>query len=251
MRPDDRGDQDYPPRCPSPTYGGQLQTFGVPGKPAEGRMAIELRRRAGDAGRRRGGDAAAPSYAVMDLAYGPIGARTDAVAAGGAADDRAGAAGGGAGGGHPGAGGSRRRAMATASAGGRTWSGRKRPARPMLGRFGWKAGQPTIREQAAAAFAGDIGISTPLHPDGWRLHARRRPQCRAAPDGGAPEADDHGAGSRDLLQPATWRCRRGATWAIRRCCRASEVFYAAGCAACHTPKFVTDRRRTGRSRAFS
>ena len=37
----------------------------------------------------------------------------------------------------------------------------------MLGRFGWKAGQPTIREQSASAFSGDIGISTPVLPDGW------------------------------------------------------------------------------------
>ena len=35
---------------------------------------------------------------------------------------------------------------------------------PMLGRFGWKAGMPTVREQSAGAFAGDIGISTPLFP---------------------------------------------------------------------------------------
>ena len=33
--------------------------------------------------------------------------------------------------------------------------------RPMLGRFGLKAGAPTIRHQSAAAFAGDIGISSP------------------------------------------------------------------------------------------
>ena len=32
-----------------------------------------------------------------------------------------------------------------------------------LGRFGWKAGAPTIRTQSAGAFAGDIGISTPIN----------------------------------------------------------------------------------------
>ena len=35
--------------------------------------------------------------------------------------------------------------------------------KPMLGRFGWKAGQPTVSQQAAAAFRGDVGISTPLY----------------------------------------------------------------------------------------
>jgi CxxC motif-containing protein (DUF1111 family) len=31
-----------------------------------------------------------------------------------------------------------------------------------LGRFGWKAGQPTIRQQAARAFSEDMGITSPL-----------------------------------------------------------------------------------------
>ena len=34
-----------------------------------------------------------------------------------------------------------------------------------VGRFGWKAGQPTVRDQVAAAFAGDLGITSPLFPD--------------------------------------------------------------------------------------
>ena len=37
---------------------------------------------------------------------------------------------------------------------------------PMLGRFGLKAGNPTIMQQSAGAFAGDIGISNPLFPAG-------------------------------------------------------------------------------------
>lgn len=33
-----------------------------------------------------------------------------------------------------------------------------------LGRFGWKAGKPSLLEQNAAAFNGDIGITSPLFP---------------------------------------------------------------------------------------
>ena len=33
-----------------------------------------------------------------------------------------------------------------------------------MGRFGWKAGQARIAEQAAAAMAGDIGIANPPAP---------------------------------------------------------------------------------------
>lgn len=35
----------------------------------------------------------------------------------------------------------------------------------VLGRFGWKAGQPSLLEQNAAAFHGDIGITSYLHPE--------------------------------------------------------------------------------------
>jgi CxxC motif-containing protein (DUF1111 family) len=34
----------------------------------------------------------------------------------------------------------------------------------VLGRFGWKANQPTVEQQTAGAFQGDIGISSPLLP---------------------------------------------------------------------------------------
>lgn len=34
-----------------------------------------------------------------------------------------------------------------------------------IGRFGWKAGAPTVRDQSADAFLGDMGITTSLHPE--------------------------------------------------------------------------------------
>lgn len=34
--------------------------------------------------------------------------------------------------------------------------------RTVMGRFGWKANQPSIRQQVAAAFSGDIGITTSI-----------------------------------------------------------------------------------------
>ena len=38
--------------------------------------------------------------------------------------------------------------------------------RPVLGRFGWKANQPTLLQQTAAAFSADIGITNTLFPSG-------------------------------------------------------------------------------------
>lgn len=37
--------------------------------------------------------------------------------------------------------------------------------RKVLGRFGWKANQPSLRQQTAAAFLGDIGATTYLFPE--------------------------------------------------------------------------------------
>jgi CxxC motif-containing protein (DUF1111 family) len=110
----------------------------------------------------------------------------------------------------------------------------------MLGRFGHKAGQPTIRDQAAAAFAADIGISTTLHPDGWGECSARQAGCRGAPDGGTPEADD------TVLDLVTFYSRNLAVPARRdpgdpQVLAGKRVFYEAGCPACHHPKFVTAR----------
>jgi CxxC motif-containing protein (DUF1111 family) len=120
----------------------------------------------------------------------------------------------------------------------RVWSDEFR--REMLGRFGYKAGQPTIRAQAAAAFAGDLGISTPLHPAGWGDCTAAEVDCRAAPDGGAPEADT------EVLDLVTFYSRNLAVPARRdvddpEVLAGKRVFHDAGCAACHRPKFVTHR----------
>ena len=34
-----------------------------------------------------------------------------------------------------------------------------------LGRYGWKANQPSLQQQVAGAFHGDIGITSPLYPE--------------------------------------------------------------------------------------
>ena len=51
-----------------------------------------------------------------------------------------------------------------------------------LGRFGWKARPPSIRQQAADAFAGDIGISTPEVPKHWGDCTAAEAACLAHAD---------------------------------------------------------------------
>lgn len=54
---------------------------------------------------------------------------------------------------------------------------------PMLGRFGLKAGTPTLKEQSAAAFSRDMGLSTWLHPEAFGDCTHDQTACRDAPDG--------------------------------------------------------------------
>jgi CxxC motif-containing protein (DUF1111 family) len=224
---------------PEPTYGGQLQTFGIPGHPPEGRleithdpMPVEL----------AGGEIVTlqrPRYTIADPAYGPLdpaamlspraaqqmiglglleAVPAEDILAGADPEDA------------DGDGISGRANM--------VWSDEFRGE--MLGRFGHKAGQPTIRAQAAAAFAGDLGISTPLHPEGWGDCTAAEADCRAAPDGGAPEADT------EVLDLVTFYSRNLAVPARRdvddpEVLAGKRVFHDAGCTACHRPKFVTHR----------
>jgi len=116
--------------------------------------------------------------------------------------------------------------------------------RTMLGRFGLKAGQPTLLDQAASAFSADIGLSSPLLPDPAGDCTAAQALCRTGPhgDGDARAFEIDGEAldavrfySANLGVPA----RRAV--ADARVLRGKELFHAAGCAACHTPKHVTAR----------
>ncbi len=115
---------------------------------------------------------------------------------------------------------------------------------PMLGRYGWKAGNPTVLEQSAAAFSGDIGISTPLFPNPAGDCTDQQTECLDAPHGDkdvrvfeidAPNLDLVTLYSANLAVPA----RRNLD--DPRVLRGKEMFHNSGCAACHQPKFVTHR----------
>lgn len=117
---------------------------------------------------------------------------------------------------------------------------------PMLGRFGWKAGQPTIRAQTAAALAADMGLSNPLHPAPWGDCTAQQPACRHAPHGQQPGSNDglelDGTGldlltfyARNLAVPVRRGAGRPEVLAGKR------IFTQSGCAACHVPKFRTAR----------
>lgn len=57
-----------------------------------------------------------------------------------------------------------------------------------IGRFGWKAGQPNLMQQNAAAFNGDLGLTTSLFPQENCTSAQSI--CSDLENGGNPEVSD-------------------------------------------------------------
>jgi CxxC motif-containing protein (DUF1111 family) len=115
----------------------------------------------------------------------------------------------------------------------------------VLGRFGWKASAPTIKAQTAEAFSGDIGISTPLVTDSFGECSIAQSVCRDAPNGVQPRLGEVEAPD-PVLDLVTFYSKNLAVPARRDTAKpdvlkGKQLFYAAGCAACHVPKFVTSR----------
>jgi CxxC motif-containing protein (DUF1111 family) len=104
--------------------------------------------------------------------------------------------------------------------------------RKSLGRFGWKAEQPSVKQQAAAALRSDMGITTSLFPT--ENHTAHEGACAEQPSGGAPEATDAVlidivSYARSLGVPA----RRG--WTDPVVMRGERLFAKVGCPSCHRP----------------
>ncbi|MEP3846857.1 MAG: di-heme oxidoredictase family protein [Paracoccaceae bacterium] len=116
---------------------------------------------------------------------------------------------------------------------------------PMLGRFGLKAGMPSVWEQSASAFSGDIGISTTLHPAGYGDCTKAQVKCRKAPDGNTADHDNAEIGDTGLELVSFYSANLGVP--ARRdiddpqVLQGKQLFYNTGCIACHTPKHVTHR----------
>ena len=106
-----------------------------------------------------------------------------------------------------------------------------------VGRFGWKANVASIREQAAGAFHGDIGLTTSLFPA--QNCPAAQADCLAAEAQADPEVSDA------FLDKLTTYVRTLAV-PVARNFDAPEVqhgerlFRDFGCASCHIPTLQTD-----------
>ncbi|MCA0043281.1 di-heme oxidoreductase family protein [Celeribacter litoreus] len=115
---------------------------------------------------------------------------------------------------------------------------------PMLGRFGWKAFNPTVEQQSASALSSDIGISSPLFPAAWGDCTVEQADCIAAPHGDGDvrgtEIDQTGLDLLTLYATHIGVPRRTEA-GDAEVLLGKEVFHDIGCAACHQPNFVTHR----------
>jgi CxxC motif-containing protein (DUF1111 family) len=105
-----------------------------------------------------------------------------------------------------------------------------------LGRFGWKAEQPSVMQQVAGAFLGDIGITSPLFPSESCTPAEA--DCGLAPAGGAPEIDEPLL-TRVVAYSQLLAVPLRARWNDVEIRRGQRLFHGSGCAACHTPSHTT------------
>jgi CxxC motif-containing protein (DUF1111 family) len=105
-----------------------------------------------------------------------------------------------------------------------------------LGRFGWKANQPSLLQQVAAAFHGDMGITTWLFPA--QNCTSGQTECAAAPSGGEPEIDDDDL-AKVVLYASTLAVPGQRHWEDPQVLRGKALFAEGACAGCHLPTLVT------------
>ncbi|PHQ69647.1 MAG: thiol oxidoreductase [Sneathiella sp.] len=237
---------------PEPTYGTQLQDFSIPELQAEGRMSIsyeeiEIFLNGGESVFLR-----APTYEIKDLAYGP--AAEDVMLSPRVAPPMIGL--GLLGAIHP------SDILANADpmdknqddiSGKVSWVGPATGKRE-LGRFGWKASTPTVLQQSAGAFAGDIGISSEIAPRHFGDCTKNQPECLSLPTGvqkrlgdteaPAPVLDLVAFYSKNLAVPARRNVSDPDVLAGKK------VFYEIGCVGCHRAKYVTSREAEQKEHQF-
>ncbi|EMO83546.1 di-heme oxidoredictase family protein [Leptospira santarosai] len=111
----------------------------------------------------------------------------------------------------------------------------------VLGRFGWKANEPSLSQQNQGAFLGDIGITSPLFPNQNCVGAQVA--CFNSPPGvnGTPEGTEISTKTAELVTFYTKLVgvpgRRN--WTRPDVIRGKEIFSEIGCNACHKPYIFT------------
>ena len=227
---------------PEPTYGGQLQDLAIQGHAGEGRMHIEYEDIPVELDDGTIVTLRKPTYRVTNLGYGPMHPKTmisprvappmiglglleaipdAAIHANADPNDKDG--------------------DGISGRANEVWSHEKQQV--ALGRFGWKAGNPSVHQQSSDAFAGDMGLSTPMFdkPSGDCTKAQAR--CLGAPSGEQNSNPEVTGVMIDLVvfysqNVAVPRRRNPENPEVLR---GKKIFQTLGCAACHKPSYKTGK----------
>ncbi|HWA13013.1 MAG TPA: di-heme oxidoredictase family protein, partial [Burkholderiales bacterium] len=234
------GEDEHGGPAPHPAYGDQLQEQGELGRvPAEGEASIAWTEREEVLADGTRVALRAPKVAFRKLAFGPMG--DDALVSPRIAPPVIGAglldavpdsqllaiA-------------ASQRALGFNGRPNRVWDAQSQTLR--IGRFGWKANQPSLRQQVASAYLADLGVTTELYPSDNCPAVQTA--CRKRPGGTVPEQ--------------TWRPFEEILFYLRALGvpqrrdpdapavqRGAWIFEQVQCAACHVPEL-----RTGEYPAF-
>lgn len=110
-----------------------------------------------------------------------------------------------------------------------------------VGRFGWKAEQPTVRSQTTGAFLGDIGITTDDRPG--QTCTESQAQCLEATSGGEPEIEEHLL-NKVVVYASMLAVPIRTVWDTPEVLRGKAHFGVIGCASCHVPSHQTGEHDT-------
>ncbi|MCO6146453.1 di-heme oxidoredictase family protein [Flavobacterium sp. NRK1] len=104
-----------------------------------------------------------------------------------------------------------------------------------MGRFGWKANQPNVKQQVAGAFSNDMGITSYLFPD---EHCPPGVDCGSYPNGGSPEITNESF-DRVVLYSRSLSVPIRRNFKDQDVLNGKKLFNDMKCAACHKPKMET------------
>ncbi len=215
--------------APDPVYGGQLQPNGILGVPGEGTPSVSYVEMPGMYADGEGYSLRKPTYSIDNLSFGPLDpdemvsprlapqtvglGLLEAVDAGTIV------------------------AFAAQNGGKANLVWDDRLQQSVLGRFGWKANQPSLEQQVLGAARNDLGITNSLYATQNCPPAQTA--CANAPlSMDQPELEP-------LRENAVVVHALGLAVPARRnlddpvALRGEQVFTQAGCAACHIPKMTT------------
>lgn len=214
---------------PDPVYGDQLQPYAILGVTAEGTPRVSYAEQPGTYADGETYSLRAPTYAVVNLGWGPLAdgilisprlapqmvglglleAVDEATLEGFAAAN----------GGHP----------------NHVWDVAKQAS--AVGRFGWKANQPTLAQQTFAAFRNDIGVTSAMFADRncgpTQTDCLNAPLSETLPNIQDPKASAMVVHALGLAVPA----RRNLEDA--QALHGEELFGLLGCGSCHVQTMVT------------